>query len=78
MTTTADELKLKIDAYFGMDGKMTQDGDSGEIEYFSPTGIPLLYVRIATWKGQWEVGSAGQRCLGDDLERATGSGRFSQ
>ena len=36
---TADELKLKIDAFFGMDGKMTQDGDSAEIEYFSPTGI---------------------------------------
>lgn len=73
---TADELKVKIDAYFGMDGKMTPDYEDYKIEYLSPTGISLVIVGISLWKGQWEVHSAGQLCLGDDLERATGSVRF--
>ncbi len=51
MTTTADKLKLKIDAYFGMDGTITQDQEGCKIEYFSPTGIPLVFVGISPWKG---------------------------
>jgi len=70
----ADELKLKLDAYFGMNGTMTPDHEDYKIEYCSPTGISLLIVGISIRNGQWEARNAWHSCLGDDFERATGSG----
>lgn len=59
--STLDELKKRFDDFLGMVGRLTMEHgpDHGYLEYFSPSGVPLIRFSFFFLEGLgWRIGGA--------------------